>query len=151
VAEAQAEARVREELLEAGVKRSELDYAVQRFASRVSTMSERDLKTYEVGSFVAEIGKDVPYLFVEGRAPKPEQTAEEKTAADAAAKAAADKAAADAAAAAKTGATTGAATGGAAKEEKAGGFNALTAKPSEVAARLAEIHRMANTPRQAST
>ena len=91
--EARIESALRESLLDAGVRRRDLDFAVSRFVARVRDLDDDALKTYDVPDFVKELATDVPMVFVEGKAPKAEPTAEERKAAEEAAKKATEDAA----------------------------------------------------------
>jgi len=65
----QFEARLREDLLDAGIKRSALDYAVDQFKARLRTMDDKSLETFDVKDYVASTAKDTPFLFADGRLP----------------------------------------------------------------------------------
>jgi len=113
VADVEMRRKVERELLAAGVKAAELDYAVHRFIQKVADMDESVLKTYEVGAFV----RDLPgHLFTSGKAPDAAAgggggNGAGAGAGDAAAQAAAAKAKADADAAAAEAARKAATTG----------------------------------------
>lgn len=64
------EREVREALLEAGVRRQDLDWALSRFQKKVAELPEDKLATYEVETFVQELAKQAPQVFREGFLPR---------------------------------------------------------------------------------
>lgn len=158
IEDAKAEAALRETLLDSGVKRRDLDYAVIRFKSRVESMSDADLAAFDVPDFVTELAADAPMVFADGRLPKREPTeaekqaareAEEKARADAEkAKADSDKAKADAEAAKVGTADVGVKAAAAnSKIIDPPPFHAMNATKEQVAAAMERVKALRGTAR----
>jgi len=157
---AQAERELRETLLDAGVKRADLDLAVSVMARKVQRMSEAELAKYEPEDFAKEFKASNPQSFrdydpdkayrdrreAEVKAENERLAAEKKAADDAKAKQppVEDKPADPPPAADK--ATTGLPTTTPAKPTEKATFNAMKASKEEVAKRMAEIKILAAKP-----
>lgn len=75
---ARIEREIREGLLEAGVRRQDLDWALMRFQSVIADLPPDKLKEYELQHFVDELRSSAPHVFRdhgEGNEPKTAATA----------------------------------------------------------------------------
>ncbi len=127
---ASVEREIREQLLEHGVRRADLDWAVMRFASVVASLDDQALAKYDVSDFVEDLAKSAPQVFREGALPKASDVAvEAEKGSEGEAK--------------SPPATTGTKSEPGPKPVREPAFDATKASREEVARRLAEIKAMA--------